>query len=437
MTSNDAISAINITLDKSDSLLEMLYERQRRILKHLPNFARVTLAVAVMGFLATSIVQWFSGINPVERLGLVTLSQPTLGVVISFLLTLFSVLVMWVFVIWSLSFIPFIVYHAYKVSQQSKVAIGNRAFRWLQLYAATFLPMATFAVVWTSVPTENNVVFQLNSLSEIVLILSGTVVIALALWGLNSQIPPRFVAVRIALLSTMLYASLFLTYGLGYNLISYTTLLGILTYLTFGAGELEKVGRRLITYDIDPEIAEKISKLATKNQDVKSKKDEVRIRKVDLEITKIEQQYDIEAVQAENEAGLNEQLANILKTKADINKQTSQAKLRMLQQKYELLQSLHESLSKELEEKMEKALPEIIRQWKNDMKDATPGVLQDKMNNLLSKISYETAGIPESLDEVRNEMLQVTNEIQNQVQHLIEERTQTSKEDSVQMTDEE
>lgn len=403
------------------SLLEILEERQRSILSRLPKFAKLTIISAAAGFIVTFLVQWLTHTLPPQRYGLISLRQPTLGSIIASILSLFSVLVMWLFVVWSLAFIPFIAYHAYRSSQVSNTPLGTKAFRWIQLYASTFLPMAIFAVAWNSTPGKVDVSVSISSLKDMVLVILGAALISALLWGINRVVPTRLVAVRLSLLSSLLYASLFLAYGMGFSLASYSTLFGILFYLTFGSEQIEEMGRRVAFYDIDPKVADRLSDIAVRRQELRSTHDEIRASEMEAATKQLQRAQELRVAQIENDASLSEQLGDIHKAKTDFNRMTNEALLTMFNQKYSLLKDMYGILSKELSDRTEKEIPLRLETLKASTKDYTPKDLYEEMNRLIVQVNSGLEGLPESLEDLRNQMLTAVKEIEKQTQLLADE----------------
>jgi hypothetical protein len=407
-------------------LLETLEERQRRILSRLPRFFKVTALVGTIGFLITSILQVLFGKIPKERVGLFSISQPTLGAIIAWLLTLFSILVMWLFVIWSLTFVPFIAYQAFRSSQKHRIPVGTKAFRWVQLYAATFLPMAIFAVAWNSAASGSFITAEITSLKETLLVVIGAVAVSGLLYLINYLIPTRLVAVRLSLLSSLLFTSLFLAYGWGYSLASYFTLFGILFYLTFGSSQIEETGRSITTYDIDPKVAIRLNEISTKRQELRTTHDEIKAQEMESEAKRLQHQQEIKSAQIENDSQLGEQLSHIHKAKTEFNRQTNEVQLSIFHKKHVLLSKMYEILSTELSGRMDEQIPKRIEELKNSAKDISPKDLYDQMNQLMNQINAGLEGLPESLEDLRHQMLDAAREIEKQTLQLAEESTKSS-----------
>ena len=103
----------NASSRTDDNLLDILRKRQERILSRLPFFAKVTSSLAVIGLLVTFIAESLNAGTGTETFTNF-IPEINLGDLIAFFLGIFSSLVIWIFVIWSLSFVPFVAYYAHK-----------------------------------------------------------------------------------------------------------------------------------------------------------------------------------------------------------------------------------------------------------------------------------------------------------------------------------
>lgn len=408
-------------------LLQITEERQKIILKALPQFAYWTIFFAFIGFALTSYYQWKTGNLPRSYSGLLNFSNPSIGSIIALALTFFSTLMMWVFVIWSLSFIPFIAYRAHRASEIIKLPVGTKSFRWLQLYATTVLPVFTFAVAWSSIPSNGNFNLSIENLSDGFLIVVFGLLIWSALWIIVEVIPKRLVAIHIAFLSTLLYTSLFLAYGFGYGEISYSTLFAILFFLTFSFNKLEEIGRRITTYDLNPLTAENISKLMDDISEVSSKSDEIIVDEMKLDVEKRKNDQFVKKEELENEKNLQNHIGNIRKTEIDFNKNVQETSLKVFNEKANFLNKMYETLATELGERIKSEFPSKLQELSEDAKKYSPKELQLKMKVIYNEMNKTLSQIPESLADLKKEMNQAVLDMKSQAQLLVaNEQAQTT-----------
>lgn len=407
--------------------LQLLEKRQSEIMAKLPDYLRVTALTAIIGFVITSAVQWFFGGETSQNLSFPEISELSIGSIIAFVLTLLAVLIVWLFVIWSVSFIPFIAFHAHKSSRKFEVPVGTRAFRWIQLYTATFLPMAVFAVAWNSFATLGNDIEITISTVEIAILTLGVAGVTAGLWFINRYIPGKYLALRVSLLSVVLYASLFLTYGRGYSLASYSVLFGILVYIAiFGSDQLEEVGRRIATYDIDPVVADRLDETTNTYQQLQSKYDEMYTKELESDALRQENEQIVRLTQIENETNLNMQLAEIRKSKADFNQLTNETQLKIYQAKLDALKQMYEVLSAELSDRIKVQIPQSLDTLRTQAQGYSARELQTVMAQIMNETDAALEGLPESLENLRTRMLEATREIEQHTILLADEATRVN-----------
>lgn len=415
-----------------ESILGLLQERQQNILSHLPAFAKITILLSVLGFAGTIFVGTItSAISGGPALSQFFPFPSDLGSTIALLLTLFSNVVMWVFVVWSLSFVPFIAYQAHNSSQTLKTNVVVKPFRWVQLYASTFLPMMIFAVAWHSIlPSGNdsdplirhttNIVIQITSPAEAAVVILGTIIVVIMLWVINNFIPSNFSALRLSLISSMLYASLFLAYGRGYGAASHAVVFGILTYLTLGANQIEEVGRRIAVYDIEPNTAQKLEEIVRRDQERRSIQDEALIKQEEHEAQKAMHRIERTIAQAKSEEALNEQLSKIHKEKIELNRQMVETQLNLLRQRIQIMHGAFRVVSEEFTHKARAEMDEKIKWLEANAKYFSPEELIEQMRKLRQEMDASIQGIPESLQELYQELQKTASQLEVQTLRLTE-----------------
>jgi hypothetical protein len=409
---------------KDDTVLDILQDRQKVILSTLPAFARVTLPVAIGGFVLTLLVRLATDQAMRDRITSVRWADITLGALIATFLGLFSDLIVWVFVVWSLAFVPFVAYHAHKASRQTEAKVMTRPMRWVQLYASTFLPMAIFALAWNSVgsnarPPEP---LTLGSFTDFALLVLSTGLVVAILTAINKWIPVRLAAVRLSLFSCLLYLSLFLAYGWGVGLASAAMVFGILIYIMFNASDIAELGRRISIHDVDPVIADQFDKIATGHDTLRTREGENLLKQKEQDVRLAEQQFEIGIEKSDNEMALSVQLKDIRKKKLSLNQKMNETQLMVLEKKIDALGEVFTVLSSEVSERMGQEMPEQVRELRENVKSYTPEELQQKMNTIVSVVNRSLQGIPESLAELRTQLLLTTSEIEKQTRLMAAEQ---------------
>lgn len=401
------------------SLLLVLQERQRRVTSRIPSFSKVVVFIALACFIV-SLLSSVVARNPTDGTWSVALENLSLSSFIAFILGLFSRFIVWLFVIISLVFVPYMTYQAHHASRYTVGSVATRPFRWVQLYAATFLPMAVFATTWMSFANEGTqeVSIKVASFREAMVIAILAALVVLALLAINHWIPIRLAAFRISFLSILLYSSLFLAYGLGWSFASHSMVFGILIYLTFGSSQFSDLARRVSLYDIDPILADRFEELATRHDQVKTIQDETNLKRKENETEIERQKLTITLAQTESEVALGSQLADVKKRKVELNRKMNEVQLLVLEKKIETMGSIFDVLSAELQSRMGSGIREKIDSLRERVKNMEPTEIGREMTSIYLQLNAGLDGIPETLTELRQQLLDTTNELERQTQLL-------------------
>jgi hypothetical protein len=406
---------MHMSMQADDASLASLNERQQVILASLPKFVRITLLASLGGFLLTQIVKLVADQSARDRLTAIHLADITLGSLVAFLLSLVSDLVVWVFVIWSIAFVPYIAYRAHTAARQSIVKSITRPMRWIQLYASTFLPMTIFALAWNSIETRPHpqAPLRFTSALDVILFVFGAAGSLAGLFLINWKkcIPPHLVAIRLSLLSCLLYVSLFLSYGWGISLASEAMVFGILIYLVINTSGIAELGRRLSIYDVDPAIADQLEKIAIRHDALNIRGSKNFLKQKEQEVHLAEQQVEIGIEKSDSEMTLVHQRMAIRKKGLDLNRKMNETQLKVLERKIEFLAAAVETLSSEISERMGKEIPALTQELRENVKTYTPQQLQERMNSIVSLLDSRLLGNPVLIAEIREQLLATTSEL--------------------------
>lgn len=403
-----------------NKLLSSLHGRQADIAGTLPRFVRTTVPMALLLFAVSFAVRLYTDTALRTNLSALSIESLTIGSVIAVVLGLFSSVVVWVFVIWSLTFVPYIAYTAHKSSRKADGVLITRPLRWLQLYAATFLPMAVFATAWNSLARHESqsVAIPVQTAADFALLAVGTALVVGLLSGINKWIPPRLAALRLSFLSFLLYMSLFLTYGRGVSVASHAMVFGILIYLMFGASQVADLARRISLHDVDPKIVERVEEITLRLQDVQGKKDATVLTREEHEAEASRQRLDMEIAEATSDLTLTKQLADIKAQKVRLNQEITTVQLKVFETHIDALGKVFSVMSEEFQNRMKTELPAKLQELSDNVKGYSHQELKDRMAGIMKEINGNLQGIPESLQELRAQLVATTNELEKQTRLL-------------------
>jgi len=423
-----------------NTLVEVLQERQKKLLALMPKYARRILWWAIFFFLANSLFQfllsaiaiftsanasqdWLPSIISLATGGIQKMfaaNSFSLGSVISVLLTLFSNILMWAFTLWSITFVPFLAINSYKSSQESVSKLATRPLKWVQLFAATFLPMAAFAIAWNSTSTHaGNVVIEVKSSEEAVILIVGAILVAGVLFLINRFISPEAIAIRLSILSAIIYSSLFLAYGQGYSIASLAMLFGILGYLMFASGQIEEVGRRIVVYDLDPSISKKVDVINSRFQDLQVTHDEIALSERENRMLQDQSRAKSKLAESKMEQKLGDQLAEIQSRKVDLVHRMNGTQIEILERKIDMLDQAFEIISKEYTSKLTQDFPKQLDELKNAARTLPANELSTRMNDVMGGMNLLLEGLPETLDELKTQVLKAANDLESQTRLLL------------------
>lgn len=387
------------------SLLIDLEKRQKYVLHKLVVFLKRAAILSFLLFLIIFALQWYTGTLPQNRYGLVALSQPNVAKAIVFFIGLIVIYVHFLFFVLAVTFVPYTIFVCLKAAQTTDS--GRRGLRWFQLLLAAFLPIGMFGIIWSGFlpdSIETTSIFFKDP-KKIVILLGGIFLVYLFLWQVNKRTPIEWVSPRIAILSSMLWMSLFLSYGSGVGVYSSAMLFGILLYLATNTEKLEEVGRRLITYDYDPSIVSDLEKLAVRKQKVNISRDNINLKREELYTKKEEHSENIKEQKLSTEIEATEQMSKIEQTRMDFNKKTSEVILSTLEKKVDMIQRMQDVVSTELERKVTFRLEEHLEKLKKESLSDSPEVLHQKMSDLIFEMNASLQNVPDGLRQLQSEMV--------------------------------
>lgn len=432
----------NPTIKELDenTLVEVLQERQKKLLALMPKYARRIFNWAIFFFLINSLFQFILGVIAIFTSAdafqnwlpsVIALSTDTiqkmfaahsfsLGSVISALLTLFSNILMWAFMLWSISFVPFIAINSYKFSQESTTRLATRPLKWVQLFAATFLPMAAFAIAWNSTATRaTNIVVEVKSPEETVILIIGAIIVAGILFLINKFISPDAIAIRLSILSAIIYASLYLAYGQGYSVASLAMLFGILAYLMFGSGQIEEVGRRIVVYDLAPDISKKVDVINSRFQSLQVTRDEIALSQRENQMLQDQSKARSKLAESQMEQNLGDQLSEIQTRKIELVHRMNRTQIEILEGKIDMLDQAFEIVSKEYKNKMAQDFPKQLDDLKESARTLPANELSAKMNDFMGGVNLLLEGLPETLGELKTQVIKAANDLESQTRLLL------------------
>lgn len=399
--------------------------RQKRILAKMPAYIKVTCLFAGTAFLLTFLVELMRGILDGDSGILFSLS---LGGLISFTLTLFANLIIWFFVVWSITIVPYLVYCSYQSSREVRNDIISRPLKWIRLAASTFLPIAIFSIVWSSFTGGNVQAIAKISPVEFIVVIVGTCLVTTLLYLINSFIPYKVFEFRISLISLLLYLSLFLTYGLGYSAISYSMVFGSLVYVAFwsGSDSILELLKGISTYDLEERDVRRLEEIGDRRQAIDESRYDMELERKEIEAQteSILQKIDFEEKISELER--KKRLSELKREEIYATRQIDTFIIDDLNRKLKAYKQCLDVLSSEYNKRTAREIEASNQRLIGQAKELRAEDLNSSIMQVIEEINAISKGVPDILEILRAEILLTTKELAKKTKEL----NQTEESDS-------
>lgn len=342
----------------AEKLINGLEERQRETLKELPKYGKITLYISLVILVSGLFIQIVSGSIPNNQLQLFqSLKSPTIGGILSIFFTIVAYVVNSIFAVWALTFVPYIALKAYKVSQKVEIPLRLNRSKWIQLFAVTFFPIIVFAIFASNIPQTTSSIVINFTINDALIIICGGFLVWITLWASIHFIPFRYIVIHLSIFSSLLYTTIFFAYVLGFGTVTYAAVLGMMMFLMLSSESLGEIARRVCIYDIDNKIADKITTVSNRENEIKLKEAETDVGKRENEMERTVQKLD-------NEVQISKQLQKIRSTQIEFNSRVNKTKLDIFNQKLEFFNQLYSIHAEEYKLKVGEELPAMIGKFK-------------------------------------------------------------------------
>lgn len=409
---NESISNILSSPSMADKLIFGLDERQKTTLKDLPKYAKNSVIFGIIVLIIGLTIQIITNNLPNEQLQLVnSLQNPTVGGIISIFFTIIAYVINAVFAVWAVSFVPYLTLKAFKASQKINIPLRTNSAKWLQLFAAVFLPIIAFAIFASNIPATNSSFIINLTAEDLILIVLSASIVWIILFVSIKLIPLKFVVIHLTIYSLLLYIVIFFSYILGFGTITYGAVLGMIFFIMFSSNKLGEIINRISIYDISSDLIEKITLVSNRENIIKVKEAEADISKLDRELGN-------RISNLKNEEEVSKQLQQIKASQIEINSKISKAKLDIFNKKLDLFNGLFTILSEEYGVKANEELPALLGNFKTNVKTMSSVDIEKQINNIINQVNSSLDTIPKGLDNLKTEMNKATKELKEATEEL-------------------
>jgi hypothetical protein len=294
--------------------------------------------------------------------------------------------------------------------------------------------MVIFATAWGSVEKLHygNVLIRVSSFVDVIVLLVGTATTCGLLYVISKYIPAEMAAIRLALLSTLLYAAIFLTYGWGYGLASHAVLWGVLIYtMVFESRHLEETGRRVAIYDFDSTVADRMTDITGKQQELEIARDATAVEKRAHVVRLAESKLRLDQASLDGEARLTEHLAQINARKIDISSAMNMRQLEFIERKFSLLEQGLDIVSSELSRRIDEDTSNRLAQIAESARTMGPGEFAREYIQMIEHLNSILGDVPESISELRRQLTSAAKELEENTRTLIADSRSAQNTESV------
>ena len=425
----------NIVGNKGD--FQVLLDRQQKLAGLFPRYFSSIILFSVFALLASFVAQFIAKVlsMPLQSLGgkegsitfahlwpvlsleiqnIFAAGNFSIGSAISFVLSSFANVMAWAFVFFSLTFVPYIALKSYRISRKEKVSVKTKPMNWIQLYAASFFPMAAFSLAWNGTTDRNVQITWAIQSEEMIILLIATATISLLLLVLG-WLATKWLPLWLSLVSFMMYTALFLAYGKGYGIASFAVLFGVTIYLMLPMNQLGKIGRKIVLYDIGDDIDEKLVEFEKEMNILQGRKDDVNIQKEGIGVRQEQRYVENELVQsqmkAQRDEALMSQLTNIQNTKIQYVQEINHKKIEILGREIEALKTLIDLTSQQYDISRDKEFNRRFKIIQDHAADLTPQELSKQLEILTTQMDEILGDLPENLRVLEQRLIHATNRL--------------------------
>jgi arginyl-tRNA synthetase len=133
--------------------------------------------------------------------------------------------------------------------------------------------------------------------------------------------------------------------------------------------------------------------------------------------------------EAQMEQRVGEQLAEIQAKKIELVNKMNKAQMAMLEQKINMLGSAFDVVSKEYKSKQSQDFQKRLEELRENARTLSPKELTEKTENLIGGMDFLLEGLPETLGELRWQLLKAASDLEQQTNLLVASDEKPEKEE--------
>ncbi len=316
-----------------------------------------------------------------------------------------SVYISWFFIIWAFTFIPTLVYYSTKASTKVELDIVTQRHKYWNLFFIILFPSVFFSFLWLSLPQrDSNLEFPAHDIKAFGFSFLVGLIVYFILKGVIRIVEIKKISFYIPFFLVLIYTSLILNYGFGFNEISYGTLFGILGFLATDFSIIREFGRRLTLYDLPEKFIASIDGVYDKINETNEMRLENEAERYSIEKDKEIAETKRMKFQSNRLKAEQERINKIEELKYSYTQDADSTKFKIINDKIIYLKKIHTLLSDIYTEKIDIEIPKKLEEIKNKANQISQTELINMLDSIYNEMDNLSKPIPAKLAELEKQM---------------------------------
>jgi hypothetical protein len=187
----------------------------------------------------------------------------------------------------------------------------------------------------------------------------------------------------------------------------------------FGSAQIEEVGRRIVVYDLDPSISKKVDVINSRFQSLQVTHDEIALSERENQMLEDQSRAKSKLAESQMAQKLGDQLAEIQTRKVELVHRMTTTQIEILEHKIDMLDQAFAIVSKEYTSRLAQDFPKQLDDLKEAARTLPANELSAKMNDFMGRMNLLLEGLPETLGELKTQVLKAADDLESQTRLLL------------------
>jgi hypothetical protein len=201
--------------------------------------------------------------------------------------------------------------------------------------------------------------------------------------------------------------------------------------MVFESRHLEETGRRVAIYDFDSTVADRMTDITGKQQELEIARDATAVEKRAHVVRLAESKLRLDQASLDGEARLTEHLAQINARKIDISSAMNMRQLEFIERKFSLLEQGLDIVSSELSRRIDEDTSNRLAQIAESARTMGPGEFAREYIQMIEHLNSILGDVPESISELRRQLTSAAKELEENTRTLIADSRSAQNTESV------